>query len=239
VSAPLGELVLFVAAAALWWPEAAVRRPEPAWRRGPARSAHSPRRPLRTWVGLWVAAAVAAGLVSLPLAAVVAVAGPLIYRQRAKAAAGRRQQYLADSLPEALDACTVVVGAGGTIRDSVEVLAARGPAPVRALAAEAIQRADAGQTFDQSLRWLQSALGPGYQPLTGALLLAQEQGGSVGLLLARLSAEANASRRRRGELRARRLPVTLLAPLVCCSLPAVLVGAVLPLAIVAFRHLDL
>jgi hypothetical protein len=33
--------------------------------------------------------------------------------------------------------------------------------------------------------------------------------------------------------------VALLVPLVCCSLPAVVVGAVVPLVIVALRHLEL
>jgi Flp pilus assembly protein TadB len=183
--------------------------------------------------------AVVVGFVSMPLAVALPVVGLVVWRRRAGAGGRRRSKALLDSLPESLDVCTVVIGAGGTLRDSVEVLAARGPAPVRPLAAEAIRRAGAGETFDRSLRWLQDQLGPGYQPLTGALLLAQEQGGSVGLLLARLSAEANAGRRRRGELRARRLPVALLVPLVCCSLPAVVVGAVVPLVIVALRHLEL
>jgi Flp pilus assembly protein TadB len=262
VSARLAELVAFAAVAGLCWPEPAVRpvgthrapaqeaagggrssqtSPVANRARTAARTAADRRSawPARAPVGLWIAATAGAGLLWLPLALLLGVGGPVAHRHRSRAELRRRERDLADALPEALDACTVVLGAGGTIRDSVEMLAGRGPAPLRPLAAEAVRRADAGQTFDQALRWLQRELGPGYQPLTGALLLAHEQGGSVGLLLARLSAEASATRRRRGELRARRLPVALLVPLVCCSLPAVLVGAVVPLAIVALRHLDL
>lgn len=70
------------------------------------------------------------------------------------------------------------------------------------------------------------------------MLLAAEQGGSVGSLLARLTVESGAGRRRRGELRARRLPVALLIPLVTCSLPAVIIGTVIPLLVVAVAAVE-
>ncbi len=154
----------------------------------------------------------------------------------------RRRQAAAQSLmaaaPAALDLCTVVLGAGGTIGDAVAALATIGPEPVRRAAAQAMARAAAGDGLDLALRWLQAELGPGLQPLTGALLLARQQGGPVGLTLARLAAEASAGRRRLGETRARRLPVALLVPLVACSLPAVILGAVVPLALVAVRQIQ-
>jgi hypothetical protein len=56
-------------------------------------------------------------------------------------------------------------------------------------------------------------------------------------LLTRLGAEARSARRIQAEIRARRLPVQLLFPLVVCSLPALLVGAVLPLLLLSFRSL--
>ena len=158
------------------------------------------------------------------------------YRTRSRRRIARRA--LAGALPESIDLCTVVLGAGGTIRDCLDALAAHGPASIRAEATDAIDRADNGVRLDQALRWLQLELGPDFQPLTGALLLAREQGGSVGVLLARLSVEANASRRRLGELRARRLPVALLVPLVVCSLPAVVIGTIVPLAIVALGAIE-
>ncbi|MDH4363159.1 MAG: type II secretion system F family protein [Acidimicrobiia bacterium] len=148
-------------------------------------------------------------------------------------------QAPAAAAPAALDLCAVVLGAGGTIGDALVALAASGPEPVRAAANRALARAAAGDGLDLALRWLQADLGPTLQPLTGALLLAQQQGGPVGLTLARLAAEASAGRRRLGEVRARRLPVALLVPLVACSLPAVIVGAVMPLAVVAFRQIRL
>lgn len=191
-------------------------------------------------------AAVPAGLavpllvVRAPVLALAIVAGaaaliPVRRRQRRAASA----VALAAAAPAALDLCAVVLGAGGTIGDALAALAVEGPEPVRSAAARARERAAAGDGLDQALRWLQTELGPPLQPLTGALLLAQEQGGAIGVTLARLAAEASAGRRRLGEMRARRLPVALLVPLVTCSLPAVILGAVVPLAAVAFRQIQL
>lgn len=149
----------------------------------------------------------------------------------------RHRATLVEALPASLDLCAVVLGSGGSITDAVEALARVGSVSVRDAAAAALARSSAGAGLDQSLRWLQAELGPSFQPLTGALRLGHEHGGSIGVLLARLAAEATSARRRLGEERARRLPVSLLAPLIVCSLPAVLLGAVVPLAIVALRDL--
>jgi tight adherence protein C len=173
-------------------------------------------------------------LVCLVVAVVAAMPALRSSRQRRA-----RAQALADALPGALDSCAVVLGAGGTIADALSALATSGPEPLRTAAVRARARSASGARLDDALRWLQAELGPPAQPLTGALLLAREQGGPVGLTLARLASEATGSRRRQGELRARRLPVALLVPLVTCSLPAVILGAVVPLAVVALRQVRL
>jgi tight adherence protein C len=182
-----------------------------------------------------VALATVSPAMAVAVAAAVPAIGPL--RRRARAQAERRS--LVGAAPAALDLCTVVLGAGGTIPDALTALATVGPTPIRQAAAEARARAAAGHQLDQALRWLQAELGPGLQPLTGALLLAHEQGGSIALTLARLAGEASAGRRRQGEVQARQLPVLLLAPLILCALPAVLLGAVVPLAVVALRRVEL
>lgn len=192
----------------------------------------------RSLVALVAAVAIGMLLVaSPPLAAAIVVGSVAVIWGRRRRAAAADRQKLAAALPGSIDLCVVVLGAGGTVRDCVEAMARHGPPPVWAPATEAIERTARGERLDQALRWLQLELGPGFQPLTGALLLAREQGGSVGDLLMRLAVEAGASRRRLGELRARQLPVALLVPLVVCSLPAVIVGTIVPLAIVALRGL--
>ncbi|MGI9611555.1 MAG: type II secretion system F family protein [Acidimicrobiales bacterium] len=197
------------------------------------------RAAMRSLVGT-AAVAVAVAVLASPLAGIGCVVAMAAWR---RFAAGRTMRAdgsaLAAALPEALDICTVVLGAGGSIRDCLLALSETGPDRIRLSAAQALVRNDRGHRLGQALRWLQLELGPTFQPLTGALLLAQEQGGSIGELLGRLSIEAGASRRRLGELRARQLPVALLIPLVTCSLPAVIVGAVVPLVVVAFAGIEL
>ncbi|MEL7207300.1 MAG: type II secretion system F family protein [Actinomycetota bacterium] len=155
---------------------------------------------------------------------------PLRHRRAAAAEAGAT----AAALPSAIEMCVVVLGAGGTIADCLRALADAGPPPVRGPTAAVLAANGRGLPLDPTLRRWQRELGPAYQPLTGALLLAWEQGGPIGPLLDRLAVEAAAARRRQGDLRARRLPVLLLLPLVGCSLPAVIVGALVPVAVVAF-----
>jgi pilus assembly protein TadC len=57
--------------------------------------------------------------------------------------------------------------------------------------------------------------------------------------LAGLAADARDLRRRRAEEAAARLPVRLLLPLVCCSLPAVAVLTIVPILAGALRGLRL
>lgn len=177
-------------------------------------------------------------VVATPLGIVALTLGPGLAVARHRRLGGRERRRRTDALPQSLDLCTVVLGAGGSINDAVRALADHGPDPVGWAAARTLKRSAAGNRFDDSLRWFRAELGPAFQPLTGALLLGHEQGGAIGLLLARLAGDASASRRRLGEERARRLPVALLVPLVICSLPAVLIGAVIPLAIVALGQID-
>ncbi len=219
-----------------WWMHRIIWRPAPDG--GPSR-APAPHRP--PWLGVALVALAALPLLWVsPVASVVmVVSGAAAVRLRDKRRHQHHQSSLLAAAPRALDLCAVVLGAGGTIPDAVGALAASGPDPIRISAAAAVERTMAGHRLDQALRWLQADLGPGLQPLTGTLLLANEQGGPVGLTLGRLASEASAGRRRLGEIRARRLPVMLLVPLVVCSLPAVLIGAVAPLAVVALRHIQL
>jgi len=142
-------------------------------------------------------------------------------------------------IPEALDLCAVVLAAGGTIRDTIDALGSNGPDDIAGPCRLAAKRCDHGSTLDSALRHLQTELGPQFQPLTGTLLLAHNQGGSVAPLLNRLAIDANTGRRQRGQIRARRLPVALLLPLVLCSLPAVVVGVLIPMAIVSLRQITI
>ncbi len=143
------------------------------------------------------------------------------------------------TLPDVTDLMVVVLGAGGTIANAVRVVAERGP-PSAGLAFEAVlARCAAGHTMAFSLAGVSEDLGSAYRPLMAALIATERDGAPVASLVLRLGDEARAARGRQAERRARSLPVQLLFPLVCCSLPAVFVGAVLPLILMSLGRLRL
>ncbi|MFV0258844.1 MAG: type II secretion system F family protein, partial [Acidimicrobiales bacterium] len=224
-----------------WW--RAIRPPRVVVVVRPRPATASRPRPAAAGIVPVASAIVAAAGLAAVFGPVAALGGPVaagvVVRRRSAARRQAAEAAQLAALPAALDLCSVVLGAGGTVRDAVAALAHHGPGPVRPAAATSMARADGGLRFDEALRTLRQDLGPGYQPLTGALLLGHEQGGAIGVLLGRLSAEANAGRRRQGERAASRLPVALLGPLIACSLPAVLIGAVLPLVLVSLAGLGL
>lgn len=176
----------------------------------------------------------AALLTALAAAAVAAIAA----RSRriaveTKRVARDRQEALAPTI----DLLAMTVGAGGTPADGVALVAERGPAVVRAAFGGVLDRQRRGELLIDALPLITEQLGADYHPLVTAVAANEHGGAPVGALLQRLSDEADRARRQSVELALARLPVRLLVPLVCCQLPAAVVGAVVPLTIVALRHL--
>jgi tight adherence protein C len=75
------------------------------------------------------------------------------------------------------------------------------------------------------------AVGPPVRPLVDVLLASERYGVPLGERLDRVAHDARLERRRRGEERARRVPVLLLFPLVLCVLPAFAFLTVVPLLV--------
>jgi len=258
------EFMVFAVVVWGWWPVSAPLGFQPGPRTAHPRSAHphmahrrpSGRRPegrrfgdqaaagarphqRPAVVAAMVISVVAVGLLAAPRATVgIGLASAVWFGVRARSRRIQAQSQAVAALPEALELCNVVLGAGGTLFDCLRALGLHGPEPVRSAARESIDIARHGARLDAALQLLRERLGLGFQPLTGALLLAWQQGGSVGLMLNRLTTEANQGRRRLGDLRARRLPVLLLGPLILFALPAVIIGAIVPIIIVALRDVD-
>lgn len=142
-----------------------------------------------------------------------------------------------DALAEVADLLLVVLGAGASVSQSIEWLAARGPEATRSAFVSVIERTESGGSLVWSLSSLVNDLSPAYWPMVTALTAAVRDGSSTSALLLRLGDEGRSARRRSNERAARALPVQMLFPLVCCSLPAVIVGAVVPLVLVALGRL--
>lgn len=177
----------------------------------------------------------------MAVALVLLVAGAVVLvfwrRWRRGRTAGQVAQLEA-GLDFTIDLMAVVLGSGGTVRQGVEVVARSGPPVVRTVFADIIDRANAGALLADALASASGELVPAYHPFIGALTAAERDGAPIALILQHLAEEAEQARRWRAEARAKRAPVVMLAPMVICLLPAVVIGAVVPLAIVSFRQLS-
>jgi len=176
-----------------------------------------------------------------PVGLVLATMPPLISRARrgrARAAAGRA---VLDELPEVIDLLGLAVGAGLTAPLAVAAVGRRGTGTLAsALGAAATAAARDGRRLPDVLDDLPSSLGAagdGARPLLAALADAARHGTALGPSLDRLAAEARTARRHRAEERARRVPILLLFPLVTCTLPALGLLTIAPLAVGALQDL--
>ena len=81
--------------------------------------------------------------------------------------------------------------------------------------------------------------GPSARGIVDALSSGERYGHPLGPALERLGDDARATRRRLAEAEARRLPVRLSFPLVCCTLPSFVLLTIAPLLAGAFSSLSL
>ena len=100
----------------------------------------------------------------------------------------------------------------------------------------AMHRLETGGTVASALIEL-DALGEAYTPLIEVLRAGHQRGAPVLDALDRIAETARDRRRRNAEARARRLPVTMLFPLVMCTLPAFGLLAVVPLLVASLTDL--
>lgn len=165
----------------------------------------------------------------------VAACGPALWWFRGRQRLARDQRAKRDALPEVLDLVAMAVGAGLTVSSAMQLARDEGPDAVRLAFGSVLARSDAGLPLARALPNLFDDLGESYDQLVTALVSSVRDGAPLADLLARLGDNARMSRRRRAEERGRRLPVVMMFPLSVCSMPAVLIGTIVPVAIVGFR----
>jgi len=205
------------------------RRPPGA--RAPVRS---PRA-----VGAGAIAVVAAAAVALPLAAAVAFAWWAVPRHRARSAERRRAQRLESALPETVDLLVLAVGAGCNVALAVAAAGRRGSGPLAAELRRIAGEVAHGRRLADALDELPEVAGEPTRSLAGVLARCERYGTPALPALRRLADEVRVQRQRRAEAAARRVPVTLLFPLVVCILPAFALLTVAPLVAGALRELRL
>jgi tight adherence protein C len=165
-----------------------------------------------------------------------AVLAPGLRRRRADR---RHQREVARHLPDTVDLLALAIGAGQTTRQAVGTLAGAAPTPFADAFAEVDRRAGRGERLLDALDALPARLGPAVQPMASVLVALERHGVAIGATLEQLSVEARRERRLQAETAARKLPVRLSFPLVCCVLPAFALLTLAPLLAGALTSLRL
>lgn len=222
------------AAAAVW---IALARP-PVVRRPTSPPAGPAARRLPVGSGLVSAAAIVAAVVVI---GPPAVAGGLVLAVAwiGRRELGRRRVVRARDLafPDLVDLFRIALVAGHPVARCLEVVAGRAPAPHRAPLEAAAARVEHGAPVADALGGAGPELGTLGPALVDALVSAHRDGAPAGGPLDQLARTARDRRTRAAEAEARRLPVTLLFPLVGCVLPAFVLLAVVPLLVGSFSSL--
>ena len=216
------------------------RRPPPRRHGRPPGVSRELRRPGAGLVAVVVGLVAAVAIVLGPAVAVggaVLVGGARVRAARRHRALGLR---LVDAaVPDLVDLFLVAAAAGHPVASCLRLVAERSPAVVRPLLVEAQAAVDRGRPLARALADLGPRLGSLGPALTGALAGSATTKAPLGPALDRVSVLARDRRRREAEARARRLPVTMLFPLVSCVLPAFVLLAVVPLLAASLASLRL
>ena len=162
-------------------------------------------------------------LAAAPLA--WALAAPMLASRRHR---DRQEAALHDQLPDVVDLLAITTAAGLPVGAALVAVDDRPGGPLGAALARASTHVRHGGGTADALAVLASA-GPPVRPLVDALVQHDRYGTPLLPALERVGIEARARRRRRAEEAARRLPVTLLFPLVLTTFPAFVLLTVVPL----------
>lgn len=139
---------------------------------------------------------------------------------RGRRARRRDAAAVVAELPDVVDLFALAVGAGRNVALALAAVASRAPPAWQPALEHATERVSSGDRLGDALAGLTTALGEAARPLATALAASARYGTPLLPALERLAIDARSERRRRAEEAARRLPITLLFPLVLCVLPA-------------------
>lgn len=202
-------------------------RPEPR-----ASASRVRRRVL--WAIATVAVVVVAGALPALALCTIAAAWPSL---RGVLAARAHARLVEAGIPDAIDMLILLVHAGMTPHQAVAMLSERGPVPVRPALVEVRRRVSRGAPLAEALDALPELLGPGALIVADTLAMAERYGTPIGRALEQLAFDVRERRRRQAEAEARKLPIRMAFPLVCCTLPSFVLLAIVPAVLAAMASL--
>lgn len=190
-------------------------------------------------VGRATIAAAALAPFAPPLAIVPmawAVLAPTLLARRARRV---HEAAIVDQLPDVVDLLAMTTAAGLPIGAAVCVIRRRPGGPLGSALERAAAHIERGGTVGAALGLIVADTGASTRPLVDALAAHDRYGTPLAPALERAAIESRLRRRRQAEEAARRLPVTLLFPLVLTTLPAFALLTVVPLLAGSFASLTL
>ena len=151
--------------------------------------------------------------------------------------ARRRAQHLDRAMPDLLDLLVLTLQAGLPPSAAFVALAPYAPGVVAPAIDAVVERHARGERFVHALDALIEQLGTRALSLVAAIAAAERSGLPLAPTIDRIADDARAHRRRSAEIEARRLPVRLAVPLVCCTLPSFVCIAIGPVLVGALSSL--
>jgi len=177
-------------------------------------------------------------LLVYPVAAVLAVGAYLgIPAWRRWSSARSAREELVAELPWLAGLVRLGVGAGLPVGRALHEAVSRTSGPASEALADALARARRGASLADAIEGLRPVLGEEGRPLVAALVASVRHGAPVGPALEAAAVDLRTRARRRAEVRARKVPIRMLFPLVTCILPAFILLSVVPMVGGALREL--
>ena len=180
-------------------------------------------------VGLAILVSAAGLLVAPTQSPALLVVWWLLVRRRARHTLTRQHQAVSRAIPEVIDLVRLALDGGCTISLAFTAVGGRYSGPLGADLRLVARDIGEGRGTASALEGLLARVGEPARPLCSVLLAGERYGLPTAAMLDALAIEARATRRRQDEQRARRLPITMLFPLITCTLPAFALLTVVPL----------
>lgn len=207
------------------------------WLRRGAGRAPDPDADRRVGWATLAAAALAPWAPPLALVPVAwSVLAPTLISRRSRRA---HEATITDQLPDVVDLLALTTAAGLPIAAALCAIGRRPGGPLGAALERAAAHIERGGTTASALGFIVVDAGASIRPLVDVLAAHDRYGTPLAPALERVAIETRLRRRRQAEEAARRLPVTLLFPLVLTTLPAFALLTVVPLLAGSFGSLSL
>lgn len=172
-------------------------------------------------------------------ALLVLVAAAVIGGRHRRRGVLRRSEEIRRSLPEVIDVIVAALRAGHTPARAMAFVATAAPTVARATFVAIADGLARGERFSVLLQTMVHQLGSSYGPLADILGAGERLGIPTESLIVQLNADARFIRRSMADADARRLPVRLGLPLVCCTLPSFVILVIVPVVAGTLSHLHI